>query len=166
MGFSANGSMTQTDDGPTVDVTVTVEIGDHPNITIDISHETKGYLNFKTTTNLSTGKYSINAISYATTADDGHFTASVGCTTSLERLGEFEIRVRSLNKIIDEDNRDMAYEAGVFWKEFNVENKVIIINNLKSTTVNSLIQSSADVWAFELRDNSGSSRRLDGENVN
>ena len=61
---------------------------------------------------------------------DGHFTASVGCTTSLERLSEFEIRVRSLNNVVDEDNKDMAYEAGVFWKEFNVENKVNYHNTI------------------------------------
>ncbi len=48
----------------------------------------------------------------------------MGSTTSLERLSEFEIRIRSLNNVVDEGNRDMAYEAGAFWKEFNKENKV------------------------------------------
>lgn len=68
VGFSANGSMAHTDDGPTVDLTVTLEMANYPNITFDISHETKGPLEFKTTGNLLTGKHSINAISYATTA--------------------------------------------------------------------------------------------------
>lgn len=68
IGFGVNGSMTETEDGPTIDVTVTLDIADYPNMKIEISHETKGQLDFKTTAILSRGEHSINVNAYATTA--------------------------------------------------------------------------------------------------
>ncbi len=68
IGFGVNGSMTETEDGPTVDVTVTLDITDYPNVKIEISHETKGHLDFKTTAILSRGEQSVNVNAYATTA--------------------------------------------------------------------------------------------------
>ncbi|XP_057368025.1 uncharacterized protein LOC130689027 [Daphnia carinata] len=124
VGFGANGSMSEIEDGSSLDIVTRLEITGIPEITLNITHETRGPMDFKLTTHLSKGEqfYSLN--SYATTMDDGHFVASLGATTPTYRLSEAEIRIRFLKKIIDLAYVELAYETGAKWKEFNEEKTI------------------------------------------
>ena len=64
--------MAEVEYGSSTDVIATLDIADSQKIAINITHETKGLMDFKTTTSLSKGEelYSLN--SYATTTVSVH----------------------------------------------------------------------------------------------
>ena len=59
--------MTEIEHGSSTDVMATLDIADSPKITINITHETKGLMDFKTTTSFSKGEQSYSLNSYVTT---------------------------------------------------------------------------------------------------
>lgn len=56
--------MAEIEHGSSTDIMATLDIADSPKITINITHETKGLMDFKTATSLSKGEqfYSLNSL--------------------------------------------------------------------------------------------------------
>lgn len=67
IGFSANGTMTEAEGGFLIDITVALDVADFPRALVSITHETKGPMDFKTTTVVSSGNKSFGLSGLATT---------------------------------------------------------------------------------------------------
>lgn len=59
--------MTEAEGGPSIDITVALDVSDFPTVSIGVSHETKGHMDFKSAVQLTRGDKSITMNGLATT---------------------------------------------------------------------------------------------------
>lgn len=59
--------MAEAEDGPSVAAFVKLDFGKYPQITVDINHDTKAYMEFNTTVLLSRGEQSVRLNTHTTT---------------------------------------------------------------------------------------------------
>ena len=59
--------MTEAENGPSIDVTVTLDVSGYPQVTVEISHETKEEMGYKSAILLSRGDQSIGLNALTTT---------------------------------------------------------------------------------------------------